>query len=316
LPGLTIAPTASPTSAFVPLAASDLKARLDFVLSTNVNAIDEARVSIGGQATTTVESHAAELMDIFDTGYYLLTGLTPQEEGWVPRILSGSDYIQLVDDEFGGNPELKGFAAFCCIPTPGGLEIIVNGGKPLPTVLASLAHEAGHARQHVANPDQSRFGRDTNMGAIKEAEAFAFQTALIRRLGEYAGVNATQVPLRSTADQFFDSWRIMWRDRFDDLTLEHQRGALLLWLAALHDPLLEQAKAELESQSILTIESLLALHDRFIDLTADEVDSYISELRSHFADDFNFIGGTLDRRKGSVPLEGFVRHVPVIFVIP
>ena len=286
------------------------------MLSTSINAIDEVRVFIGGQATTVEESHAAELLEIFDTGYYLLTGQTPREEGWVPRILSGRDYIKFVDDDFDGDPELKQFAAFCCIPTPGGLEIIVNGGKPLPTVLASLAHEAGHARQHVINPAQGRFGRDTNMGAIREAEAFAFQAALIRKLGEYAGVNATLVPLRSTADRFFDDWRIMWRDRFDDLTLEHQRGALLLWLAALHDPLLEQAKAELEDQHILSTESLLALHARFIELTGDEVDSYISGLRAHFADDFNFIGGTLDRRKGSVPLEGFVRYVPVIFVIP
>ena len=140
--------------------------------------------------------------------------------------------------------------------------------------------------------------------------------ALVRELGEYASVNATKVPIHSTANQFFDSMRIRWRDRFDDLTLEHERGALLLWLAALHDPLLEQAKMELTNQSILSPSSLLSIHNRLIDLTPDEVDLYISDLRAHFADDFNFIGGMLDRRKGTVPLEGFVKHVPLIFLIP
>jgi len=39
-------------------------------------------------------------------------------------------------------------------------------------------------------------------------------------------------------------------------------------------------------------------------------------LPSHFVDDFNVIGGMLDRRKGDVPLEGFVKDLSVIFVIP
>ena len=313
-------PSATSTLSSIPQfrlpSPDEIRVLLDFVLSTNVNAIDEVRIVTGGVAQTFEQSSVDDLSGLFDTGYYLLTGLTPREEGWVPRVFSDGDYLRLVDAEFNADPEVRRFTAFCCVPSDDGLELIINGGKPLPTVLASLAHEAGHARQRVINRSQGRAGRDTNIGAIREAEAFAFQAALVRALGEYSGVNATQVPIRSTANQFFDTWRTNWRDRFDDLTLEHERGALILWLAALHDPLLSQAKVELESQHILSPQSLLAIHERLIELRPDEVDFYIADLRTHFDDDFNFIGGTLDRRKGSVPLEGFVKHVPVIFVIP
>ena len=297
-------PTPDPASAFVPLTEAEIKPLLDFALST-----DEITI-------TEITDHTQLVLDIFRTGYYLLVGRTPEEDGWVPRIMTGDAYLQFIDDNHRGDPVLKRAVAFCCDRTSDGLDLIINGSWPVATVLASLPHEVGHARQKFMNPVQSGDPRDSDVGAIREGEAYAFEAALLRKLGEYARVNATQVPVDSTASRFFDSWRVLWLEQFDDLTLEHERGALLLWLAALNDSRLEGLRDELLSEYILSPASLLAIHNLFVELAPGEIGDYVAELRSHYRDDFNVIGGTLERRKGNVPLEGFVEHAPLIFVIP
>ena len=311
-------PSATPiaTSPFVPLSPAELKAKLEFVFSTDVKTIGEARVSSGGEVRTFIRDYSEDVLAIFETGYYLLMGLTPREDGWIPRVLPDEEYVGFIDENEGGDVDLKLALAFCCHRTSEGLELIINGSAPLPTVISSLAHEAGHARQRVLNPVQGKFRRDSNVGAIREAQAYSFQAALVRKLGDYAGMNTTKVPVHSTAARYFDGWRVLWRDQFDDVTLEHERGALLLWLGALHDPLLADVRAELISQYILSPESLLAIHNRLIKLAPVKVDQYIMGLHAYFTNDFNLIGGTLTRRKGDVGVEGFVEHAPIVFVIP
>ena len=231
-------------------------------------------------------------------------------------MFSKEDYELFVDQNFGGDPELKAALAFCCEETADGLELIIKGSEASPGVIASLAHEAGHARQRIVNSSQSEFSRDTAVGAVKEAEAFAFEAALVRKLGEYTGVNATLIPVESTASSVIREWTASVQANISDVTQEHTRGRALLWLSALHDPALADLRSELTDRNILSPDSLLLLHEHFIDLAPDEIEEYTNGLFSQFQDDRKSIEATLLSRLATVPLEGFVRHSFGVFLMP
>ena len=101
-----------------------------------------------------------------------------------------------------------------------------------------------------------------------------------------------------------------------DLTEEHERGRALLWLAVLHDPLLTSLKDELTDRGILSPKALLALHDRLIRIVPAEADAYVVGLLERFSENKRLIEETLLLRNTSLPLEGFVKHSPYVFLVP
>ena len=116
------------------------------------------------------------------------------------------------------------------------------------------------------------------MGALKEAQAYAFESALLRALGRYAEVNAITVPAHPATFRLFNAWDRLWRASTHDLTEEHVRGVLLMWLAVIHDPALKELKTELDSSDALSPESLLKLHGYLVGLTPGEASSYVVDL--------------------------------------
>ena len=184
-------------------------------------------------------------------------------------------------------------------------------------VILTLAHEAGHARQHLLNPAQSQADNDTNIGAIREAEAFAFEVALVRALGEYTGTNVSRFPNRQSVRSFIDRWTVSLRENVDDLTQEHDRGNHFLWLAVLNDPSLLELKRELEIDWILSSESLFRVHSRLVALPALVVDSYVADLLEGSRDLENVIRGSISRRlDSSVPVEGFIAYSLRPVIVP
>ena len=287
----------------------------------DANPLTVSEVIVYGETTRVEErDYRAEALEIFDMGYYLLTGTTPQREGWVPRILSKDEYEAVVDACCGGDFFLKTQAVgFCCLEVPEGLELIIRGDRPLSSVILTLAHEAGHARQRVLNPAQSEAGRDTNTGAIREAEAFAFQVAQVRALGELTGANVSRFPARPGVRGFIDQWAISVRENVDDLTQEHDRGNYFLWLAVLKDPSQAEAKREVETRGVWTLSSasLFQLHTRLVNLPHLLVDSYVADLFEDTRDIQNVIIGTIDRRlDNSVPLAGFIQYNLRTVIVP
>ena len=255
-------------------------------------------------------SYRAEALEIFEAGYYLLTGTTPHKEGWVPRIFSKEEYETLIDECCGGDFVLKNqVLGWCCLEGPEGLELIIRGDQPLSSVILTLAHESGHARQRFLNPDQSTAGNDTNIGAIREAEAFAFEVALVRALGEYTGANISRFPDWPSVRSFIDRWTVSLREKMDDLTQEHDRGNHLLWLAVLNAPSLLELQRELEASWILSSKSLFRVHSRLVALPALVVDSYVADLFAGSRDIDNVSRGSISRRlNSSVLLEGFIAY--------
>ena len=253
-PTFTPTPTPTPLPPYEPLNSDELKAKMDFIFRSTSPVIGVVTVFTGDSATTQEQSFTDEIVEVFVMGYYMLTSKTPHEEGWIPRILSKEEYEALVDECCQSSFELKRALGFCCLKSANskGLELIIRGNESLPSVLLTLAHEAGHARQHVLNPDQGDAANDTNMGAVREAEAFAFEVAMGRALGMATSLNVSKLPDWPSARDVINRWAIFAREDVNDLTQEHNRGLLLLWLAVLHDPLLKDVSRNYPYQTAWT----------------------------------------------------------------
>ena len=310
-------PTPLPAPSFAQLSPDQLKVRLDFAFSTPLN-VERVGLEFGPAGSRFVrQSLAGEVMEIFDNGYYLLTGNTPQQDGWVPRILPREEYLAYIDENGDGSPFLKAALGFCCQRTEAGLELIIRGDQPVSGAISTVAHEAGHARQAIVNPVQGKAEPGSNLDALQEAEAYAFEVALTRKLGEHAGVDTSVFPDLPTIRTFVGNFREFLRVSLDDRAQVHNRGLLFLWLAVLHDPELSHLKAALMNGETLSPEAMLELHDRLIRITPGEADSYVESITVSLSDDLNFIFGTIDRRIGyQVDFTGLVENVPELILTP
>ena len=269
-------------------------------------------LTVFGETIEVVElSFVDEVLEVFDMGYYLVTGNSTIEDGWEPLILPPEEYEDLIDRCCGGDFELKRSLGFCCEHSPDGtrVQLIIRGNEPLPKVLMTVAHEAGHARQRSFNPSQVSATRDSNMGALHEAQAFSFETALIRRLGEETGLNTSRLPDWPSARRFIDRWIVYSREEVDDLTQEHNRGFLILWMAVLADPSLSKERDELLLNAILSPESIYRVHNHLLQLPQLLVDNYVNNLLSDVRSYHNnFTASLSSRLSRSIAMEGFIAH--------
>ena len=252
---------------------------------------------------------------MFETGHYLLTG---EPSGWIPRVLTSEEFRDLIREK--GNIRLINSVAWCCEHSDDGLVLIMNGDLKAVSVLVSIAHEAGHARARTLNPDQKdppgTDWRTSNFGAVYEAQAFALAGALIRKLGEYAGINAKFLPTRYVLTKWVDSFVDSTTGRLDDRTESHARGRALMWGAVLSDPELADLKRELLDRGILSGDSLFRLHDHFVRVEADEVDAYVLKYVETFDIEGRLIRDTILRRDASIDDEGFFEHGHRVFLYP
>ena len=111
------------------------------------------------------------------------------------------------------------------------------------------------------------------MGALHEAQAFSFETALIRRLGEETGLNTSRLPDWPSARRFIDRWVVYSREEVEDVTQEHNRGFLILWMTVLADPSMSKERDELFANAILSPESIYRVHNHLLKLPQILVDS-------------------------------------------
>ena len=308
---ITIQSTATPTPQFVPLTQDEMREKLDFAFSTS-KAVESVGTLQSATGTEIVrQSYASEVIELFENGYFLLVGKTPAQEGWIPRIMPLSEYNDFIDTDRGGSSYLKQAIGFCCERTNEGLELIIRGDQTVASAIATVAHEAGHARQSVQNPVQSKAKQWSDLDAIQEAEAIAFEVAVARQIGEYAGIQVNAFPDVHYIRAYIDRWRENMLASIDDRTEIHDRGRLFMWLAVLHDPELSDLKAELIGQGLLSANSMLALHDRFNSLTPSEVPDYVALISTSIFDDLNFILGTINKRIGQS-----IQYVDLVFNVP
>ena len=181
----------------------------------------------------------------------------------------------------------------------------MRGYEPQNSALSTTAHEAGHALQRLLNPAQSKARRDSLIGALLEAQAYAFEVALIRKIGEYAEVETAQAPSGYRWDLYLAGRRDDMRNSTQDLSQEHARGRLIMWQAVLHDPDLAHLRRELERNGRLSSDSLMEMYYKFVSLTPSEIEPYIESIstKAPLSDDLNYFAGVVRKRTDKTGIE-------------
>ena len=313
-----VAPTVEPTSPadFTPLSPEELKGRLSEAFGSQQPVFSSVAI-FGSDGKRVEEIDGSDLViEIFENGYYLLTGRTVQQDGWEARYFSTEDFTALAEER--GDPSLKRVLGWCCIRTDEGLALVMRADRPLDSAMATTAHEAGHALQRLLNPVQSKVPRDSLIGALREAEAYSFEVALARKIGEYADIEIARLPTGYRWRAYLDQWREDFKESINDLTKEHDRGRLIMWLAVLHDPELADLREELDRDGHLSADSVYRMFLRFTQLTPSEVEPYIESITpDRLGDDLNYFSGTVNKRAGYViEFPYLVLNVPTLAISP
>ncbi len=313
-----VAPPVESTSRpdFAPLSPEELKQRLTDAFGSQQPVFASVAV-FGPDGKTIQEIDGSDLViEIFENGYYLLTGRTVQQDGWEARYFSVEDYNALADER--EDPGLKRTLGWCCIRVDEGLALVMRADRPLDSATATTAHEAGHALQRLLNPVQNKAPRDSLIGALREAEAYSFEVALARKIGEYTGVEIARLPTGYRWRAFLDQKREDFKESVNDLTKEHDRGRLIMWLAVLHDPELADLREELERDGYLSADSVYRMFLRFTRLAPSEVEPYIESITpQRLGNDLNTFSGMVNKRAGYViEFPDLVLNVPTLAISP
>ena len=306
----------TPQPEFQQLSPRELKQRLTEAFGSQ-RPVFQKVTSYGPDGRTTVERDGSDLViEIFENGYYLLTGRTVQQDGWETRYFSREDYYALAEER--GYPGLKRSLGWCCIRTEDGLALIMRADRPLDSATATTAHEAGHALQRLVNPTQSKGEGDSLSGAMREAQAFTFEVALTRKIGEYTRVETARWPSGYNWGEYLDRWRQAMSESVDDLSKKHDRGRLIMWQAVLNDPDLAHLRDELTRDGHVSADSMMDMYHKFVNLTPSEVEPYVESITvESLSDDLNFIFGTVYKRTGfSIEFPDLVLNVPILVISP
>ena len=308
-----------PTPVFQPLSRDEMRENLTEAFGSSDKVLAAAVFTPNGE--TTYRRDASDLIiETFENGYRLLTGRTIQQDGWEARYYAREDYERLADEL--NQPWLKSVPGWCCIRTgeESRLRLAMSGEMERNSALATTAHEAGHALQRLLNPAQSKAYRESLIGALKEAEAYTFEVALIRKIGEYAEVETARAPTGYRWDLFLANVRDNMRNSTQDLSEEHDRGRLLMWQAVLHDPDLAHLRRELERNGRLSADSLMEMYYKFVSLTPSETAPYIESIstKAPLSDDLNYFAGVVGKRTnwGGIEYADLVLNALVLLTSP
>ena len=299
-------PTAAPTPIFRPLSRDAMREKLDTAFGSNAKVIGNVAVFTHEGKTVYWRDESDLIEELFENGYWLLTGRTPSEEGWKARYLSREDY-ELMADEM-GNPSLKAYLGWCCARTDEGLLLVMRGYEPQSAALATTAYLAGNALQGILNPAQNKGADAENadvIRAMQQAESYAFQVALIRKIGEYAGIETAKAPPGYRWGEYIYQLGREFERAESDPKSPHARGRLIMWRAVLHDPALDDLREEARARGRLSADSLMEIYRRFVSLAPSEIAPYVESISSQapLEDDLRFITQILERRVSAVEVE-------------
>ena len=306
----------APQMEFQPLSTGELRQLLSTAFGSQVPVFSQVTTYSPDGKSVVKRDISSLVIEIFENGYHLLTGRTVQQDGWEARYYSLEDYRVLADER--DDPGLWRSLGWCCIRTEGGLALIMRADQPSDAATATTAHEAGHALQRILNPVQSKAERESLIGAMMEAEAFTFEVALVRKIGEYTDIETARFPSGYDWGTYLDNWRQALSESVNDLTMEHYRGRLIMWQAVLNDPDLVHLRQELEQNGHVSADSMMDMYRKFVKLTPAEIEPYIESITVEpLSDDLNTIFGTVTKRTGyTTNFPDLVLNVPTLVISP
>ena len=253
---------------------------LEGLLSSNASALES-------QSPTAIE----DVIAVVDAVYYTLYRASMADEPLEIHVLSDESYtlwgdIQCQDvrgtisaDFLSSFEEscarLEGFSGFTA-QWRGQHHIVAHSERPPVQVLATLAHELGHFRQAVTNPDLDREAPSHAYRSFREAQAYAYQAFFFRTLESLTAQDLLVYPLLHGYESYVTQHLEGWVSSMG--TSEHAQGRLILWMALLTDPELRRARTVLLDNRYLTAEAALEVFEYLVSFSADEVEDYVNRL--------------------------------------
>ncbi len=264
-----------------PVALSYSEQQIGDMLSGLRELVDSREIAVSADG----KDHSERIIEVVDAGYHLMTGETLQDDRVDIHILNRTDYRNWLDEAFANQfasanarqmpgihvryERLKEYSVGVTSRERGRVVVVINGERPIPLVIDTLAHEVGHLRQDLINPDQHNAATfDPSVLALLEAQAQQFQRAFWLTIEDFTGERLTNYPdmeafERIIAQQAFSMFRTAEQD-------EHALGYLLQWAFILTVPELEPLADELERDGSLSAESSLKLYNYLVELSPQE----------------------------------------------
>ena len=229
--------------------------------------------------------YSERIIDVVDAGYYLMTGDSLRDERVDIHVLNREDYLRWIDEAYENRfasasarempglhvryQRLKEYAVGITSRERGRVTVIIDGERPIPTVIDTLAHEVGHLRQDLINPDQhSAALYDPLLLALLEGQAQQFQRAFWLTIEDFTGETFLEYPDAEVFREWIAQRAFTWfRTAQQD---EHALGYLLQWMLVITVPDLAHLSEELRENGSLSAQGSMDLYDYLVGLSPRE----------------------------------------------
>ena len=229
--------------------------------------------------------YTERIIDVVDAGYYLMTGDSLRDERVDIHILNREDYLRWIDEAFENQfasassreipgihvryERLKEYAVGITSRERGRVTVIVDGERPIPTVIDTLAHEVGHLRQDLVNPGQHNAAlNDPLLLALLEAQAQQFQRAFWLSIEEFTGETLLEYPDGDLYREWVAQRAFNWFGTAQQD--EHALGYLLQWMLVITVPDLAHLAEELRENGSLSAQGSMDLYNYLVGLPPRE----------------------------------------------
>jgi hypothetical protein len=277
--------------------------------------LDKRLVAVDSNDT----NYREDVLRIVDAGYYLINGRSVFDERVDILILSKNDFLNWIDDYyseqfalkeqeyyetiFNERERVKGRGSGLKTSRFGRDAIVVNGERMIADVIGTIAHELGHMRQGISNPDYSKVNRSTYWKAMKEAQAQQFEKTFWLSIENFLGLKLMEYPDSLGFNELIDKSLQIFLDKSKDD--EHILGLLIQWLIVLDDPYIRDSGMEFDIYGQLSYEESKTLYEYLVSISAYDVEIYVAKRLSSLDFHINYIHDVMKKRLlTSVGIEG------------
>ncbi len=273
--------------------------RIEELLATRLVAIDSNGTDFSD-----------EILDIVDAGYYLVTGGSFLDERVDILILSRQDFLEWIDDYYSEQFALNEASRYKAISDEkqrvkergSGLKtnrfgkdvIVVSGDYMVADVIGTVAHELGHLRQGIINPNYSDGRSSYYWKALKEAQAQQFERTFWLYIQDFIGHNIMEYPDYDGFHTLIQKNLVSFLENMSDD--EHLFGLLLQWLVVLEDQEMSTLRVELNETGQLSSDASRLLYEHMVSITEEKSEDYVSNKLKKLYSDISTIEELILRR--------------------
>lgn len=228
-------------------------------------------------------------IDIAYAGYFLATGESIQDSLVNINIVDDQTYKDTVEelfrDDFATRPlhlypsilarreEFKNDVIGYTTAHRGEISIVVNAERPFADVVTVLAHELGHARAWLKNPDQADVPDSHSLRGLGEAQAELFERVVWQAIQEHLEIDLFGYPSYPAYTDLIarqlDNYRV------GAASSQHDLGRLLVWSVLFTDLDVAHLKTVLLANGALNASQNLELYDHLVAKRVDFIDLYV-----------------------------------------